>query len=71
MLDPNNLIDYAAMFKGEANEHQSNVFRKWNNQKKEVFFKESIYSWKNNRESDFRSLPEKVLNTLKLFNYEI
>ena len=69
MLDPAHLIDYLPLFKGDALAVQSNQFLQWGKEKRSVFFPESVYGWKKQKDY-FAVLPEKVNKTLCLFGYE-
>lgn len=71
MLDPDRLIDYSLMFKGNFSENQSQDFKKWADGKNKIFFPESVYAWKRKEREEFRELPESVKSTLKKFQYEI
>lgn len=70
MLEPENLVDYMPMFKSDISGNVSKEFKKWSDEKKEVFFMESIYAWKRNKGVDFSVLASKVVDTLKLYGYE-
>lgn len=71
MRDPDRLVDYASMFKGDALTFQSQNFKKWTAGKSGVFFPESRFAWKRKGRETFRKLPENVTRTLKKFDYEI
>jgi Sulfotransferase family len=70
MLRPDKLIDYLSFFKDNSAAYQSKENRKWEQAKKEVFFRGSIYSWKRQKEIDFSSLQDRVKTTLDSFGYE-
>lgn len=69
MLDPLNLIDYFAFAKGDAMAVQSDQFKEWGQEKSCVFFPESIYGWKRQKEK-YEVLSDEVRRTLNLFSYE-
>lgn len=71
MINPEKLINYSEMFKGNFLNNQSNNFKNWTKNKKETFFKDSIYAWRKEVPSKFSDLPKSVSDTLKRFNYEI
>lgn len=71
MLDPDRLIDYSPMFKGNFSENQSQDFKKWTDGKNRIFFPDSVYAWKRKEREEFRELPERVKSTLKKFQYKI
>lgn len=71
MLDPGRLMDYSFMFRGTAEEYQSNENKRWVQSKKTLFFSDSIGVWERRKGSDFANLPQNVKDTLALFHYQI
>ena len=69
MLDPANLIDYAAMFAGEADKVVSGEFKKWDAARRSVFFKESIHAGQRDPEVDFSQVSQEIAATLHMFGY--
>jgi hypothetical protein len=70
LLDPDKLFDYLPLFKGDSLSVQSEQFLKWGQEKRNVFFPESIYGWRKKQDIDFSVLPEMVTKTLKRFGYD-
>lgn len=70
MLLPENLIDYYFYFKGESKKYQSKNFNSWDDSKKSVFFKDSVYGWKASDDNDFSHISARAKETLRLFGYE-
>ncbi len=70
MLDPENLIDYMSMFRGEIPGYKSKTFSSWEGDKKDVFFKGSIGAWKKRTDIDIKALTEEAAGTLERFGYE-
>jgi Sulfotransferase family len=70
MLNPEKLINYEAMFKVDSSNIYSKEYKKWEQGRSQVFFTDSIYSWKKNRDYDFASLTLPIRETMSLFQYE-
>lgn len=72
ILDPNNLIDYFSLFKDKnVKSYYSDNFKKWDKKRTDVFFKESVYSWKRNKSVDTKLMTSIAKDTLLLFGYEV
>lgn len=71
MLDPSRLVDYTPMFKNYSADIASKEYHKWEQAKKSIFFPDSIYSWKRNRDHDFAELSKPIRTTLERFNYSV
>jgi hypothetical protein len=70
MVDPEKLINYTVFFKQNAAKHQSGSKLEWEINKKEVFFRESVYAWKKYGGFDFRSVSTSINETLGEFGYQ-
>jgi len=71
MLKPENLIDYAHMFKGDLLSGRSTVYHNWAQKKNVIFFKESVYAWKRDARCKDIILTPVIQNTLRHFGYEL
>ncbi len=76
MILPENLIDYTKMFIDNKLDFISEAQKRWDNNKlstnkKDVFFKGSIYSWKKYDSYNFSAITAKVADTLHKYGYEI
>ena len=70
MLNPEKLINYEAMFKIDSSNIHSKEYKKWEQARSQVFFPDSIYSWKKNLDHDFASLIRPIRETMVRFRYE-
>jgi hypothetical protein len=70
MLNPEKLFDYISLFKGDGLVVQSDQYKQWDKERNSVFFNESIYGWKINKNVSFDVIPNEVKDTLDLFGYE-
>ncbi|AGB42134.1 sulfotransferase family protein [Halobacteroides halobius DSM 5150] len=71
IMNPKELIDYSKLFKNNIKNHTSKEYKKWDKKKDNVFFKESVYSWKSNLGVNFNNIPVKVKESLVKLGYEI
>jgi hypothetical protein len=71
MLDSSRLINYWAMFKGDSGSMQSKQYQQWEKSMKNVFFPDSIYSWKKNQDHDFNELVKPIKGTLESLGYSV
>ena len=70
MILHGNLIDYSKMFINKELDFTSKAQKNWNKNKNEVFFKESLYSWKKHEGFDFSGISSKVADTLLKYGYK-
>lgn len=71
MLDPDNLIDYTKYSKSDIGGISSNKFNEWKENRKKIFFKNSIYAWKNDPLRKTFIMNKKIQDTLQYYNYDI
>lgn len=71
MLDAGKLINYWAMYKGDTGRVHSKQYQQWEKSMQNVFFPDSIYAWKKNREHDFAALCKPVQATLAALDYPL
>lgn len=71
MLNPDCLIDYSRFFKQRSLDYQSDNNKNWDKDMSNVFFPDSVYSWKQSNGGVYANLPAQVQDVLRSLNYEV
>jgi SAM-dependent methyltransferase len=71
MLDPNLHIDYGQFSRNPAKVVSSQAYQKWQREKKNAFFSDSVYGWKTNENANFENIGTETLQLLQRFGYEV
>lgn len=70
MLDPDRLYDYRPLQKQNTIALQSSNYQKWHKEKKQIFFRDGIQSWKNNGNNEFAPYIDEIYDVMKKYGYE-
>lgn len=70
MLQPAKLINYEAMSKIASGNLRSSGYKEWKKGSDQVFFPDSVYAWRKNRDHDFAVLTRPIRGTLARLRYE-